>query len=225
MLQNLIKTWKTLKNRKDTRWGVFFALAISESMFFRAHFASNLDAFCIYFACFLTFSRSKVTRGTAKMNAFWCILARHALGCIFCACETGMHDFSCSFCVGFGRGLGQFCMIFDTIPWQSKSGNSSKNANFVIYHDFWCIFSSRKKNSPQWNSLFFWKKPRFRSIFACASHKNFRNYYIPQTTEKSSENERFPVCRCDLGWDRGRVYRAQENGLQTQYIFVYSTIL
>ena len=165
MLQNVIKTWKTRKNRKDTCWGVFFALAISESMFFRAHFASNLDAFCINFACFLTLSPSKATPGTAKMNAFWCILARHALGCIFCACETGMHDFSCSFCVGFGRGLGQFCMIFDTIPWQSKSGNSSKSANFVIYHDFWCIFSSRKKFSPQWNSLFFWKKPWFRSIF------------------------------------------------------------
>ena len=37
----------------------------------------------------------------------------------------------------------------------------------------------------------FWKKPRFRIIFACAPNRNFRNYYIPKTTENSSENEIF----------------------------------
>ena len=64
MLQNLIKTRKTLKNRKDTRWGVFF-----------------------------------------------------------CACDIGIHVFSCSFCVEFGRVLYILCMFFDTFPEQSNTGN------------------------------------------------------------------------------------------------------
>ena len=55
-------------------------------------------------------------------------------------------------------------------------------------------------------------------------HKHFRNYSIQKMTEKASENERAQVCRWNWEWDRGRVYIAQENGLRTPLISVYSTI-
>ena len=48
---------------------------------------------------------------------------RYTLGCIFCACDIGIHVFSCSFCVEFGRVLYKFCMFFDTFPEQSNTGN------------------------------------------------------------------------------------------------------
>ena len=146
MLQNVIKTWKTRKNRKDTRWGVFFALAISESMFFRAHFASNLDAFCINFACFLTLSPSKVRPGTAKMNAFCRIWTRHGLGCLFGHCKIGIHVFSCSFCGDFGCILAWFCMILGSRleAWSRSMNGPRSRSKRVIFITFSSVFDTPK---------------------------------------------------------------------------------
>ena len=129
-----------------TRWGVFFSLAKEESIFFHAHFASNLDAFSVIFAWFDTRFPSKVKPGSAKTNAFWRILARHALACIFCACESGIHVFACSFCVGFGRVLGPLCTILGTRPiTKPRSTNGPwRSSNYVIFIIFWNVFDTQK---------------------------------------------------------------------------------
>ena len=57
---------------------------------------------------------------------------RYTLGCIFCACDIGIHVFSCSFCVEFARVLYIFCMFFDIFPEQSNIGNR-KNERILMH--------------------------------------------------------------------------------------------
>ena len=101
---------------------VHFADSVEELSILRlrdrgAHFGDRISlCFSVILRDFGTLSPSKATPGTAKVNAFYRFWTRHGLGCLFCDCDIGMHVFSCSFCVGFERVLGPFCVILGTRP-------------------------------------------------------------------------------------------------------------